>query len=562
MINQRRKDISLIVSLFLMGSVPSSMVLSQTLPLVSPATRTQIEQEQALRLEQIEQAKQSVEQIERVAPLPELPIEEGERCFDVVQIVFSGNTVFVDASLLESIEFSPGCLGLSEINEYLRRITNLYVESGYVTSRAFLVPQDLSLGQLEIVIMEGKLEGVLLNGVSEPFLEHAFPNLVGKALNLRDIEQGLDQINRLSRYNSQIKLLPSQRQGYSVVDIQTGEGSAGSFGLGFGNGGQPSTGEELISMNASAGNVFGMLDSWSLSGSTSAEFVDSRGSESLYLSVDVPYGYWNVNFRTSYSTYKSTFTSNDFTFDSSGKNNSHFLDIKWLAHRNAIGKTSLDLGITHRRERNYLLGSLLDSGSRNLSSLGLTLNHSRRLGQGYWTFSPSFALGSDWFGGESDDGKRHADPKAQFYKGTLTTSYTYSILPSLTYTTTLFGQWTNHTLYGSERLSIGGEYSIRGFKNVALSGDEGYYWRNELNYPLATLPFIGHVSTQLALDTGTIAKDGDDLYERGTLTGTSLAVRTQHQYGSSSVTVGLPLSSPSRLNADDYVIYYQLNVKI
>lgn len=544
-----------------MGLVPS-IALTQTLPFVSPTTQTQIEQEQAQRLEEIDKAKQSVKQIERVTPLPEQPNVKNETCFDVHQVVFSGNSVFDEDLLLESIEFSPHCLGLSEINDYLRRITNLYVEAGYVTSRAFLVPQDLSLGLLEIVIIEGRLEGLLLNGTSEPFLNNAFPNLIGKTLNLRDIEQGLEQINRLSRYNAQIKLLPSEQQGYSIVDIQTHDGAVGSIGLGFSNSGQPATGEELMSINASASNVFGMLDSWSFSGNTSTELVDSRGSESLYLSVDVPYGFWNVNYRTSYSTYKSTFTSNGFTFDSSGKNNSHFLDVKWLVHRNAIGKTSLSLGLSHRRERNYILGSLLDSGSRNLTSLGLKLNHSRRLGEGYWTFSPSFALGSDWFGGESDDGKSQTDPKAQFYKGTLTTSYTYSIFPSLTYTTTLFGQWTNHSLYGSERLSIGGEYSIRGFKNIAISGDEGYYWRNDLNYPLATLPFIGNVSTQLSLDTGTIAKDGDDLYERGTLTGTNLALRTQNQYSSSSLALGFPLSSPSRLTVDDYVIYYQLNVQI
>jgi len=544
-----------------MGLVPS-IALTQTLPFVSPTTQTQIEQEQAQRLEEIDKAKQSVKQIERVTPLPEQPNVKNETCFDVHQVVFSGNSVFDEDLLLESIEFSPHCLGLSEINDYLRRITNLYVEAGYVTSRAFLVPQDLSLGFLEIVIIEGRLEGLLLNGTSEPFLNNAFPNLIGKTLNLRDIEQGLEQINRLSRYNAQIKLLPSEQQGYSIVDIQTHDGAVGSIGLGFSNSGQPATGEELMSINASASNVFGMLDSWSFSGNTSTELVDSRGSESLYLSVDVPYGFWNVNYRTAYSTYKSTFTNNGFAFDSSGKNNSHFLDIRWLVHRNGIGKTSLSLGLTHRRERNYLLGSLLNSGSRNLSSLGLALNHSRRLGEGYWTFSPSFAMGSDWFGGESDGGKSQADPKAQFYKGTLTTSYTYSVFPSLTYTTTLFGQWTNHTLYGSERLSIGGEYSIRGFKNIALSGDEGYYWRNDFTSPLATFPFIGHVSAQLALDTGTIAKDGDDLYERGTLTGASLALRTQNQYGSSSFTVGFPLSLPSRLNADDYVIYYQLNVQI
>jgi hemolysin activation/secretion protein len=48
--------------------------------------------------------------------------------------------------------------------------------------------------------------------------------------------------------------------------------------------------------------------------------------------------------------------------------------------------------------------------------------------------------------------------------------------------TSAYGQWSPDRLYGSERLTLGGESSVRGFKEQYLSGDNGGYWRNELGY--------------------------------------------------------------------------------
>lgn len=47
-------------------------------------------------------------------------------------------------------------------------------------------------------------------------------------------------------------------------------------------------------------------------------------------------------------------------------------------------------------------------------------------------------------------------------------------------------------------MTLGGESSVRGFKEQSISGDNGAYGRNELNYTLLTLPGIGQIS---ALDS-------------------------------------------------------------
>ncbi len=530
--------------------------------IASPTTLAEQEREQARRLEQIEKAKEGVQSLQSIPSIPETTFDQSETCFEVESVVFSGNQVFSNQEILGWLDFTPSCIGLGEINNFLRVITNKYIAAGYVTSRAFLTPQDLSSGTLQISVLEGKIESILLNGGSIDSLHMAFDGVIGGILNLRDIEQGLDQINRLSRYNAQIQLLPGETQGYSIVDIKTEIGDIGNLELGFNNNGQKSTGEEQLSLSLTGDNIFGLLDKWTLSLTRESEFVESKDSQSAYLSVDVPFGYWNMGYRTSLSSYKTTFLNNDFTFDSTGKTNSHDIDLKWLFYRDSKSKSALKFGVHHRREKNYILGALLDSGSRNLSSLSCAWEHSTQFAGGFLTVSPKLSQGTDWFGGEEHQSHGSNFPTAQFIKGTLSASYSKSVASGVTFNSTAFGQWSNDTLYSNERLSIGGEYSVRGFKGVSLSGDEGYYWRNDMTFHIGHWQGIGVVTSQIALDTGSIIKDSKDWYERGSLMGSSVNISTRNKNYSSALTLGLPIESPSYLNADDFVVYYRLSITI
>ncbi|HDX3908406.1 TPA: ShlB/FhaC/HecB family hemolysin secretion/activation protein, partial [Enterobacter asburiae] len=99
------------------------------------------------------------------------------------------------------------------------RISDWYISRGYITSRAFLTEQDLSGGQLNIVVLEGRLEAIRLEGETPRMLKMAFPGRTGGILNLRDIEQGMEQINRLRAEPVQIEILPGTQAGYSIVNL-------------------------------------------------------------------------------------------------------------------------------------------------------------------------------------------------------------------------------------------------------------------------------------------------------------------------------------------------------
>lgn len=114
------------------------------------------------------------------------------------------------------------CLTLEHINRLVHETTNAYLQRGYVTSQAWLQEQDISRGVLTVSVSEGRIESITQNGEQTPALKMAFPGLVGDVLNLRDIEQGMEQLNRLPSQQVTIDIQPGEQPGFSKVVLLRG----------------------------------------------------------------------------------------------------------------------------------------------------------------------------------------------------------------------------------------------------------------------------------------------------------------------------------------------------
>ena len=98
----------------------------------------------------------------------------------------------------------------------------------------------------------------------------AFPDLVkNQAINLRDIEQGIDQINRLSSHNAKISLDPSEKSGYSNVKIENKVNHQAIISLAVDNSGQKHTGKIKHKASLNYDNFLGANDSFYLNYSES-----------------------------------------------------------------------------------------------------------------------------------------------------------------------------------------------------------------------------------------------------------------------------------------------------
>ncbi len=125
---------------------------------------------------------------------PQAPVDS--RCFPIKTIDLQGADSLSSGERERLLKPYIGqCLGVPQLNELLKVITDLYIEKGLVTSRAYLPQQDLSSGNLKVLVVEGKLEGLKGaegSGISERELKMSFPGRQGDLLNLREIEQMVD----------------------------------------------------------------------------------------------------------------------------------------------------------------------------------------------------------------------------------------------------------------------------------------------------------------------------------------------------------------------------------
>ena len=153
---------------------------------------------------------------------PALPADT--RCFPIQDIELKGADSLSAADRTQLLKPYIGqCLGVAQLNQLLKVITDYYIAKGRVTSRAYLPQQDLSSGHLQVLVVEGKLEGLRGaqgSSVTDRELAMAFPGKVGEALNLREVEQLVDQLSRLPSKQAQMELTPGSQIGGSEVLVK------------------------------------------------------------------------------------------------------------------------------------------------------------------------------------------------------------------------------------------------------------------------------------------------------------------------------------------------------
>lgn len=528
---------------------------------VTPGDLDVIQNQQQQRLQQDQQQRDALTQAHQVELQKTESAPASGPCFEINQISLQqASLITPDTQKRLVAPYINQCLSLDRINQLVRAISEWYVQRGYITSRAFLTEQNLSHGTLNITVLEGKLEAIHLQGASARQLNMAFPTRAGRILNLRDIEQGMEQINRLRTTPVQIEIIPSTQPGYSIVNLTSTPEFPLTLGLNMDNSGQRSTGIGQLSASLVGNDLLGVADRWFVSGGRSSAFSDWRDAQNFQAGVSVPYGYGLLDYSYSWSNYHSRFNANSFDWYSNGDNISNRLSGSWVLFRNGQIKTGVQLGLNHYVSHNWLNETLLQSSSRKLTSLQIGFNHTQKIAGGVATFNPMLSRGMPWFDAESDSGKSDDLPKAEFRKWSVSSSYQRPVTQKMWWLSSFYAQWSPDRLYGSERLTIGGENSVRGYKEQYLSGDVGGYLRNELNYTLFTLPAIGEVSTTLALDGGWLQSDKQDRYAAGTLWGSSLGLGTRNAHVSTQLSLGIPVSYPDYLAPDRLSVYARIGL--
>ncbi|MCG8292126.1 ShlB/FhaC/HecB family hemolysin secretion/activation protein [Pseudomonas entomophila] len=521
------------------------------------------------------------EQQRRLDELRTLPGNAGEpseaqpaadtRCFTIRTIELKGADSLSAAerdALLKP--FIGQCLGVTQLNALLKAITDHYLDRGLVTSRAYLPQQDLSAGHLQVLVVEGRLEGLRPDagsGLSDRELAMAFPGGTGERLNLREIEQMVDQLNRLPSNKAQMELTPGKAVGGSEVLVRNTPQKPWRASLSRNNEGQRSTGEQMLNLGLEWDSPLGLADQLVLRGGHDVVSDHTQGSKNSVLYYNLPWGWWNFTYSYSESEYRSLAQANLFAFKQTGDSQNHQLRAERVVHRDATSKTSLNAGIAHLRTNNYIEDSRLAASSNRLSEAQFGINHGRRLGNAFVNLDLGTQEGIGAFDAQDNGHPRPGQPVARYRKYSATLSYVHGfevLGERLSFSSLATGQRSEDVLFSPQRISLGGLSSVRGLKDQSLSGDSGGYWRSDLrwtrpvNWPVLQ-PLLAEYGLGLGYDLGVISNDRYNGEYHGRASSHSLELFARGQHLAASVTFAHSLERPDALPEKERPVYLRLD---
>ncbi|MEM5558290.1 ShlB/FhaC/HecB family hemolysin secretion/activation protein [Aliarcobacter cryaerophilus] len=415
-----------------------------------------------------------------------------ENCINIETIIIKDVTVFEDDYFENIIKpYLKKCNGMKNLSNLRDKITNRYINRGFITSKAYLKAQDLSKNGLEIDVLEGKIEEIKTKGLNSSNL---YINYKDRVLNIKDLEVAIMQGERLNSQELDLQLLPASKTGYSIINIENLSTQNPYYGnIGLNNFGTEYTGKYQIYSNLNYENLFEISDILSLN-LNSTDYALKTNNKTFGTSINYSFPIEKLLFNLfySYSNYKqinSDYFGNDF--QSNGDNYSYGIELDYKVFHNLNNNFSFIINYEDRTTKNYLNEVKLDLQSYTTNPFGFGYKHSYK--------SNSFDFYSKLLYHKGIGGKKEefANQEKYFEKATLDFGFNkyFDTLNRLQYSLFLRGQYSNNNLFGTEEISVGGIYSVRGFNKTGLSGNKGFYARNELSqrYDLNEFIFMPYV---------------------------------------------------------------------
>lgn len=386
--------------------------------------------------------------------------------------------------------YTGQCVGKQGLDVLVKALSQDILSRGYITTRVLLPEQDLSSGALKVSLIPGVIRRVhFADEKLRGTWKAAFPTRDGELLNLRDLEQGLEQMKRVSSQDVSMQIVPGDVPGESDVVLDVKRGKPWTVVASIDNSGTRATGKLQGNISLGIDNPFGLNDVFNVGASQDLEFGDKRlGSHGWNAFYSIPWGYWTATLSAYTNTYYQQIAGVNQTFVASG--NSKTIDFK-LARVLARSQNDVFGGyvrLSRRFGQSFIEDTEIPQQRRNntLIELGLTDRH--YFGGAQFDGSLAYRQGVGGFGAQDDVLAAGGGPtyryKMAVVDANLSAPFAIAQQP-FRYVTTFHGQYTGNSLYYIDDVTIGSRYTVRGFDGeTMLAAARGFYWRNELQMPI------------------------------------------------------------------------------
>ena len=496
------------------------------------------------------------------------------QCFPINQLVLTDyqaeeNSSASSLKLIQPSQFSwalksvyterdfalPACIGSEGINVLLRRIQNRLIDLGYITTRVVVEPQDLRSGMLVLTVIPGKVGRIQLQDQSAiPFatrgtLWFAMPMAEGDILNIRNIEQGLENLKRVPSADANMELVPTDTVGETDVVIAYKQSLPFHLTLGLDDSGSKATGRLQGSATFSWDNVLTFNDMFYISGTRSFkrdsdDAEGNYGSKNISLYYSIPWKNYLLTLSGSKYSYHQTVAGAFESYTYSGESQQMKANLSRLLSRGSLHKTYVNATLWTKKSHNYINDTEIEVQRRRTAGWEVGLNHTQYIGETVLQLFANYKRGT---GGN----KSLPAPEEEFGEGTsrmqiftagvdFTYPFTIGNQP-FRFNTSWNGQWNGTPLTQQDKFSIGGRYTVRGFDGeLSLSGEKGWLWRNELGWNIANK---GH-ELYLGIDRGKVHSSQEELQIGDSLMGGVIGLRGKLWGINYDYFVGVPIKKP------------------
>ncbi|MDO4434568.1 MAG: ShlB/FhaC/HecB family hemolysin secretion/activation protein [Alysiella sp.] len=481
--------------------------------------------------------------------------DDKQPCFAINEVVLVGehSQIFQFAlnQALRQTGFQAGkCLNAGDINQIMTVAQNILIGRGYTTTRILAAPQDLNSGKLVLTVLAGYLKNVEVDR-SQANQTHAgriaafqneFPMRSDGILNLRDLEQGLENLKRIPTAEADIQIVPVDGvPNQSTVLVKWQQRLLPyRLNVGLDNSGTIATGKYQGNITFSVDNPLGLSDLFYVNYGRSIGHVPDAGDASgslkkggthnYALHYSVPFGKWTWALNHSGYRYHQAVAGLSTAYDYNGRSYSTDLGFNRLIYRDAQRKTHFGAKLWTRETRSYIDDAELTVQRRRTAGWLAELSHKEYIGNSTAQFKIAYKRGT----GMSDALRA---PEEAFGEGTsrmkIWTANADVNIPfqignqSFAYDTAIQAQWNKTPLTPQDKIAIGGRYTVRGFDGeMSLAAERGWYWRNDLSWNFKQ----GH-QLYLGADVGHVSGQSARLLLGQTLVGATVGVRGQMKVG-------------------------------
>ncbi len=428
----------------------------------------------------------------------ELGIERGDGAklppsppFLIQRIQITGNTLFDTATLHALVADAQGQnITLTQLGELAARITAHYQNNGYPLARAIIPAQTITAGVVRIDVIEashGKISLDNSSRVQDALLQATLASLQsGSAIGQVGLDHALLLLSDIPGVVVGATLKPGDAVGTSDLLVSTTPGPMVAGNVVLDNYGNSFTGLARIGGTVNFINPLLRGDVLSVSVLSAGKGLNYArlGYETLLNGQGTRLG----------GAYTSLNYALGETLEALESNGSARVASLWAKHplvRRRDGNLYGQLQFDRLQLRDHIDASTIKT-DRSLEAWTLSLAgnlHDTFLSGGITTWNLGWTAGRVGFDNAdaqfADSGA--AGTQGGFSKSNASLTRLQNLSPKSALYLAVSGQWANGNLDSSQKMSVGGPYTVRAYGTGALSGDTGYLATAELRHELGAI---------------------------------------------------------------------------